>query len=423
MNAWKKRGAALMLALVLALPLAACGENDDLRRTLKEAAKDAPIVESGVLPDELVNEGIESVISRVTSEVECTFAGGVLTISGDGAEIDQYSWIPAVSEAIFEPDEQECREAVEKVVMEDGVTKIWENTFAGCRNLKEVTIPDSVTFIGEAAFRGCSGWRIPEGADELADSFWSPGKLLNNEDAYRYCADYCAPIGIYPPLGPDELLEGTGLTHVELPDGLTYVGQYAFADCLNLISASNLSYVGDYMFMGCSLTDVQISEAAVSIGRGAFSDCGKLAEVVIPGGVTRIEDNAFMNCGSLKEIVLPENVTSAGSNLFIHSGLTKITIPANAAKWGNASSPGSNYYDYTVLDCENLTDITFLGDAALEDLEPMLYQPMQYARDYQYYNEEERPLTVRAPSGSVIEGYCRRQIEKGDAPFLTFIPI
>lgn len=45
---------------------------------------------------------------------------------------------------------------IEKVVLEDGITRIVDHAFQGCRNLKEVQIPDSVTSIGGWAFVDCS---------------------------------------------------------------------------------------------------------------------------------------------------------------------------------------------------------------------------------------------------------------------------
>ena len=42
-------------------------------------------------------------------------------------------------------------------IIPDGITRIWDMAFYGCKKLKGVRIPDSVTLIGEEAFRECNG--------------------------------------------------------------------------------------------------------------------------------------------------------------------------------------------------------------------------------------------------------------------------
>ena len=75
MNTMKRRGAALLLALALLLSSSACGKEDDLRRALREAAKDAPIVKSGILPDEVVDEVLELFLELDAddAQLDCPF--------------------------------------------------------------------------------------------------------------------------------------------------------------------------------------------------------------------------------------------------------------------------------------------------------------------------------------------------------------
>ena len=76
---------------------------------------------------------------------------GILTISGTGMPYNYNcdavvsSYIPWYSK----------RDAIKKVIIENGVSYIGINAFIGCSNLTSVTIPNSVTSIGEYAFYGC----------------------------------------------------------------------------------------------------------------------------------------------------------------------------------------------------------------------------------------------------------------------------
>ena len=96
---------------------------------------------------------------------------GVLTISGTGA-MANYTY--------KDNDSSNCpwhsvRWAINKVVIEDGVTSIGDFAFAFDISLADVTIPGSVTSIGNRAFMGTplSSVVIPEGVKTIGENaFW-----------------------------------------------------------------------------------------------------------------------------------------------------------------------------------------------------------------------------------------------------------
>ncbi|MBR6111695.1 MAG: leucine-rich repeat domain-containing protein [Paludibacteraceae bacterium] len=66
------------------------------------------------------------------------------------------------------------------------------------------------------------------------------------------------------------------------------------------------------------MKNIEIPSGVTSIGDGAFSGCDGLTHIEIPSGVTSIGDNAFMWCKNL-EIVIDnskENV-KVGSDAFM----------------------------------------------------------------------------------------------------------
>ena len=60
----------------------------------------------------------------------------------------------------------------------------------------------------------------------------------------------------------------------------------------------------------------QIPDGVTSIGDEAFAECSGLTSVVIEDGVTSIGDEAFSGCSSLTSIVIPWSVTSIGDEAF-----------------------------------------------------------------------------------------------------------
>ena len=101
---------------------------------------------------------------------------GTLTISGEG-EMENYYYSEWNNKIEWDTPWKSYRLSIKKFVIEDGVTSIGEDAFAGCKNLTEFSIPDSVVSIGNGALSGCSGLTkiiIPDtvkeiGYDEIGD--------------------------------------------------------------------------------------------------------------------------------------------------------------------------------------------------------------------------------------------------------------
>ena len=69
---------------------------------------------------------------------------------------------------------------------------------------------------------------------------------------------------------------------------------------------------------------------------GAFQDCTTLTSVIIPDGVTEIQDNAFQLCTSLKTVTIPASVTLLRNCAFdACSNLQSIYFEGDAPQTGN----------------------------------------------------------------------------------------
>jgi hypothetical protein len=89
------------------------------------------------------------------------------------------------------------QDAVERIVIREGITSISEWAFSGCSNLKEVTISDSIKTIGNGAFDSCNAlkmiavsWKNPlKIASEVfhnADSLSEIKLVVPQDTAYLY---------------------------------------------------------------------------------------------------------------------------------------------------------------------------------------------------------------------------------------------
>ena len=145
----------------------------------------------------------------------------------------------------------------------------------------------------------------------------------------------------------------SGLTSIQLPSTVTNIGFRAFKNCSGLTSISipsTVTSIDANAFDGCSgLTSISIPEGVTSIGNSAFSGCSSLTSISIPEGVTSIGNMAFYHCSSLTSISIPSTVTSIDANAFDGcSGLTSISIPEGVTSISNSAFSG----------CSDLTSIS-----------------------------------------------------------------
>ena len=240
------------------------------------------------------------------------------------------------------------------VTVGDSVTSIGEYAFTWCTELASITIGNSVTSIGKDAFTACSGLNAVKIMDMANWCEISFGNYLANPLNFTHA--------LY--------LNGELVTELIIPDSVTSIGSYAFADCSSIKSITipdSVASISERAFSGCSgLTSIRLPNSVTNIGECAFSGCSGLTSItivqgntvyhnegeclietanntlilgcknsIIPsnGSVTSIGSYAFSGCSELKRITIPDSVTSIGDHAFDGCrGLEAVYI-TDLAKW------------------------------------------------------------------------------------------
>lgn len=88
-------------------------------------------------------------------------------------------------------------------------------------------------------------------------------------------------------------------------------------DVKSVVIPDGVTKIENYAFDNCSaLTSIIIPSSVIEIGDFAFIDCEALESVIIPDSVTKIGECAFLGCDSLTSITIPDSVKEIGKRVF-----------------------------------------------------------------------------------------------------------
>ena len=309
-------------------------------------------------------------------------------------------------------------------VIPTGVTSIGKEAFYKCTGLTSITIPESVTSIGEEAFESCNslttvimqpttpptlGNDVFENCDELANIYVPAGttetyKTTGNWATYKDIIQTGGTCGTnvywsYNSTSNTLTIFGTGdmtndfegnnwenylndITTVNISNGVTSIGDYAFSFCTGLTSIeipASVKTIGNYAFQGCwGLTSIEIPASVTTIGNAAFNTCIYLTSINIPANVTTIGNEAFGNCTGLTSITIPASVTSIGYWAFINCiGLESISVASDNTIYDSRDNCNAIIEKATntlIAGCKNTmipNTVTSIGDYAFYSCEEL----------------------------------------------------
>ena len=208
------------------------------------------------------------------------------------------------------------RQNLEVVELPEGLIRIGEYAFKGCKSLKRINIPSTVKKIGERAFIHCQkldGIILPDGLEQL------------DERAFQYCKS---------------------LQRVNIPPGITKIK------------------VGGFLFCD-GLTNVMFSEGIIEL-ENAFGFCESLESVSLPSTLKVIGQETFLCCNRLNEVHMPDSIESIGKRAFLGCNIISFRIPpliVNVDMGMFGTLNGNNNKCLISLELSvNVTQITVDGD-------------------------------------------------------------
>lgn len=155
----------------------------------------------------------------------------------------------------------------------------------------------------------------------------------------------------------DEAFRLAGLRTASLPETLRSIGKSAFAFNMFMSECNlpeGLESVGESAFQRC-WSAIMKPVGIKDIGSGAFWECSKIAEVVIPAGA-KIADQAFMYCTGVKTLVFEGAPESVGECSLSFNSLQELTVKS-AVPPAFVPEEVFTYGDYETRDYEWTLDL------------------------------------------------------------------
>lgn len=237
-----------------------------------------------------------------------------------------------------------------------GVEHIEKKAFSYCYDLVDIVLPDSVKCIEAEAFYG-------SGYYNNKDNWESRGKVL-------YIGKYL--IAGKTPCGEVEVKEGTEyiaqeafngcqIGRLTFPESLKVIDMGAFANCTYYLRSvelpDGLTTLGDFAFAYCTwIESVKLPQNITHIGSFAFAGCFELKSIDIPDSVKTIGERAFVACSRLSTVTIgaESQLESIGAYAFSECKMTSVFLPSTVATISQNALNG----------CRDLEVINFAGSEA-----------------------------------------------------------
>ena len=208
---------------------------------------------------------------------------------------DEIEGIPVVAIAGHACSENKY---IKKLIISDNVKYIGDFAFYCCPKLKSAVMPKKISVMGEFVFSSCrklDSVKLPENLTCLTGfdntgfkTFHVPKQIKRIEGLYEchklktVTFDKDSQLEV---IGSEAFFYDDALTDIEIPAGVTEIGDNAFHYCFSL---KNVSFPKNSKLK--------------TIGYSAFEFCKELEEIKIPKRVTQIQKGAFLICENLKTV-------------------------------------------------------------------------------------------------------------------------
>lgn len=214
--------------------------------------------------------------------------------------------------------------------------KIVDKAFYQDKAIMQITIPDTVNTIGDFAFArsGLTSVQIPKGVTSIGNG------------AFYHC---------------------NNLSSVSIPATVSQIGPDAFANTKWLNNWYNGSDVSEFLVVGDGILlaykgqkpMVTIPSNVRTVAPGVFKDHDEIVQITLPESVQYIGEEAFAGCDNLTNISGGKNLTMIRDKAFYGCPIRTIRIPKTVESIGILAFGGNDVIDSVVFMGDQLPQVTY----------------------------------------------------------------
>ncbi|MDD4820080.1 MAG: leucine-rich repeat protein, partial [Flavobacteriales bacterium] len=244
-----------------------------------------------------------------------------------------------------------------------GITAIGSLAFSDVVLTGALVIPSTVKKIYERAFNNCrrlSSVTLPEGLEYIGNYAFYSCYLNGLDDT----STFTLPSTVTH-IGDSAFASFKMNGSITIPATVQTIGNKAFYGAtlktVNIAINDN-AVVGDSIFSHCTnLTTANVSGTTKTIPNGMFRQCTALKNVTIPSTVETIESLAFFYCSSLSgDLVIPASTKTIEEQAFMKCGYNTLTLPSGLETIGDAAFTLCNFTGDLVIPAS----VTYIGSNA-----------------------------------------------------------
>lgn len=331
-----------------------CPEVGKLKESIANAGKDYKEVQNLKITGKLNNDDFSFISKEMTSLKH-------LNLKDTKVWARNTNW-PEGDDVWFVEDELQSgafygNKCIRSIILPTSLKRVGREAFRESHLMySTLEIPEGVTYIGEDAFAytDYNGMTLvlPSTLDSIAghvitDCEWECDLQLSDNikwigpSSYTYCSSPRfrgvlhipsklkeIPAGLFARMGSNGSFTG----NIEIPQGVTYIGEAAFNVSLknrvDLVLPKGVKTIGHIAFYGLRFSSLKFNDDLEVISMSAFEGASIPFQIELPKSLLKIDIEAFWNAGIEGEIVIPESCLEIGSNAFRGNNITKLTLPS-----------------------------------------------------------------------------------------------
>ena len=180
----------------------------------------------------------------------------------------------------------QTNEKITAIVVSEGITELQIGAFAVLTKLENVILPSTLKYIGAGALAFCDSLTqisLPEEL-EMIDNYQVGGNYVG---AFMNCHN---------------------LSSVTIPKNIKIIKEQTFQNCTNLATlifaqGNQCTQIAERAFSECAIESVVLPEGMTTLGEDAFAFCYNLVSITLPSTMTTIGTSSLSYCYQLSEII------------------------------------------------------------------------------------------------------------------------